>query len=359
MGTCVAECPAGEVPSLENSCHPCPTAQPYADRIARACVSQCPDGKAPNQAKDCVKCEGATPYADHDAHACVATCPEGQAPRGGAESNSNDCVDCGEGLFADHIAHLCVEECPTGYLGKVPGDCVACEGNKPYVDRISVSSGICVETCPSASAPDSSGLECESCKGNKPFIDPEAKQCVSQCPEGTTPNKFSKECEQQLGEVSDPCEKKPYLDGTDCVDNCPAGKAPKNKAGDTEADKTCEPCCDTAADVPAGCASDEYADHRDHVCIASCPAGREYTLGRDCVPKCPDTGKRFLDASNCVDTCPEGQAPNDKGGLTAAKRLCEDCAADTFADHANHLCVAECPSDTVEDSATKECCSTC
>merc|ERR1711865_541375 len=86
--------------------------------------------------------------------------------------------------------------------------------------------------------------------------------------------------------TSDPCANKPYRCmqdcpgfrsfGTQCVSVCPKSQAPKDKTGSTHADRICTIC-----------AAGKYADHTDHVCVASCPAGRQYILGRDCVSTPP------------------------------------------------------------------------
>merc|ERR1712086_248472 len=59
------------------------------------------------------------------------------------------------------------------------------------------------------------------------------------------------------------------------------------------------------------------------------------------------------DSPTCAEQCVAGQAATGGNGDDA--NTCAECAADEFADHGAHACVANCPNGTTSNSDTKDC----
>ena len=160
-------------------------------------------------------------------------------------------------MYADHHSNKCVERCPFGYAPDTHRDCHECTGSEGYVVYVNLTHHHCAAECPVSHQ---------------------------------------------------------YIDVNECVDDCPAGSAPKGGSG---ADSfTCAPCADPTP----------YAFHKNHTCVDTCPSGSSPNSSNDCEP-CQQATPYFDSADwTCVAKCPSGYAPDDAN-------LCVPCSGSTpFAD---------------------------
>lgn len=158
-----------------------------------------------------------------------------------------------------------------------------------------------------------------SCLG-KPYQLPNGA-CVASCPGGTAPavayNNTCTACKDST----------PYVYNNSCVSVCPAQHV--ITGGDNRNKYNCRPC---EAELP-------FVDRARHACVEECP---EYSDDSDCVSECPAGAapQGCLDgSSSCPDEknatrCRQCSNPNPEDGFDPVP----------YADHAEHKCVAQCPS---------------
>eukprot|EP00658_Telonema_sp_P-2_P079322 TRINITY_DN762_c0_g2_i1.p1 TRINITY_DN762_c0_g2~~TRINITY_DN762_c0_g2_i1.p1 ORF type:complete len:609 (-),score=133.28 TRINITY_DN762_c0_g2_i1:297-2123(-) len=238
-----------------------------------------------------------------------------------------------------------------------------CAGQTPYQ-----SGDDCVAACPAGETPNgqteysADNIECQACPSGL-FADHTSHICVENCPVFL-----------------------PYTGGGDCLDKCPAGQTPGGQTAVDEANTAC-----------AACESGKLADHGAHVCVDTCPDGRKYNDGRDCMDKCPagqtpggqekkdddnvdkcafcsdgkladhvnhmcvdacPVGRPYNNGKDCLSQCPRGQTPGGQEEVVEANKDCKNCDDGKLADHKTHVCVDDCPEARPYNDG-KDCLSTC
>jgi len=160
-----------------------------------------------------------------------------------------------------------------------------------------------------------------NCQGKPYFV---KGLCVDSCPGGTAPaaayNNTCSACKDLT----------PYVYNNSCVSVCPAQHV--STGGDTKEKYNCRPC---ETNLP-------FVDRATDTCVDKCPDDLPYSDNSECVVECPAGSAPqgcLDDASSCPDDrnasrCRKCSNPNPEDGFDPVP----------YADHAQHKCVAQCPS---------------
>jgi len=213
-----------------------------------------------------------------------------------------------------------------------------CPSDAPFMDAT------CLAQCPPGKGVNETN-HCNKCVGDTPYANHTSHQCVTECATGHAPN-VNRDCKKCDGPA-------PYTDlwAQECLTECRPGME-INEINSGNQTNECQEC-------EAG----RYADHLNNRCGVDCPEGTAENINTWNCDKdtmlgssgtC-DEEEPFLDVTTCVGKCPAGQVPKDKDGSTDADLTCTDCAADEFADHMAHVCVASCPSFSVLQDCVPAC----
>jgi len=421
--TCLVDCPPGYWQNSSNfTCQFCdPTCNECSGPASNECINCLLGGDRWLYQNSCLLECPAGFYQENSTYECL---PCNEMCLTCYDSGSSNCLSCNSTLFLGN--NTCFAECSDGHYENITlRECVPCEDS--FCKSCSAGPDLCdacfsgVErwlynntchySCPIGTYKDNTTFACEPCDSSCYTCSDSTNTNCTSCQDPlflynstcvpVCPDQFYGDPETRIClPCSDPaCEKCPngidicekcisnigfWLNGTDCVETCPAIRKFHNN--DTFTCEDCHPLCYKCSDAGINncTACEDPLFLYNNTCISTCP-DRFYgdPTQRKCVPctnsacqkctaaastctKCIPNIGFWLSGSNCVSTCPTARKypNNDTFTCASCHSTCYTCTNGTANDCTscqsplflyNNTCVTTCPDQFYGNTTTRKC----